>query len=62
MGLANDLLKQFEHMIESVTLIPSDGGRFEVTVNGKLIYSKLETRRHVQPGEVIGLVNKMIEG
>ena len=62
MGLANDLLKQFEHMIEGITLIPSDGGRFEVTVNGKLIYSKLETRRHVQPGEVIGLVNKMIEG
>ena len=62
MGLANDLLKQFEHMIEGITLIPSDGGRFEVTVNGRLIYSKLETKRHVQPGEVVGLVNKIIEG
>ncbi len=62
MGLASDLLKQFEHMIEGLTLVPSDGGRFEVTVNGKLIYSKLETKRHVQPGEVIGLVNKMVEG
>jgi selenoprotein W-related protein len=61
-GLANDLLKQFEHMIEGITLIPSDGGRFEVTVNGRLIYSKLETKRHVQPGEVVGLVNKIIEG
>ena len=49
-------------MIEGVSLIPSDGGRFEVTVNGKLIYSKLQTKRHVQPGEVIGLVNKMVEG
>ncbi len=62
MGLASDLLKQFEHMIEGLTLVPSDGGCFEVTVNGKLIYSKLETKRHVQPGEVIGLVNKMVEG
>jgi selenoprotein W-related protein len=61
-GLAGELLKQFEHMIESLTLVPSDGGRFEVTVNGKLIFSKLETRRHVQPGEVVGLVNKMVEG
>jgi selenoprotein W-related protein len=61
-GLANDLLKQFEHMIEGITLIPSDGGRFEVTVNGKLIYSKLETKRHVQPGEVVGLINKIVEG
>ncbi len=62
MGLAGELLKHFEHMIEDLSLVPSDGGRFEVTVNGKLIYSKLETKRHVQPGEVIGLVNKMVEG
>ncbi len=62
MGLAGELLKQFEHMIENLSLVPSDGGRFEVTVNGKLIYSKLQTKRHVQPGEVVGLVNKMVEG
>ncbi len=61
MSLASDLLKQFEHMIEGLTLVPSDGGRFEVTVNGKLIYSKLETKRHAQPGEIIGLINKMVE-
>ncbi len=62
MSLAGDLLKQFEHMIEDISLVPSDGGRFEVTVNGKLIYSKLETKRHVQPGEVVGLINKIVEG
>jgi selenoprotein W-related protein len=61
-GLAGELLKQFDHMIEDLSLIPSDGGRFEVTVNGKLVYSKLETKRHVQPGEIVGLVNKMVEG
>jgi selenoprotein W-related protein len=61
-GLAGELLKQFEHMVGSLSLIPSDGGRFEVTVNGRLIYSKLETNRHAQPGEVIGLINKMVEG
>jgi selenoprotein W-related protein len=60
-GLANDLLKQFEHVVEAVTLIPSDGGRFEVTVNQKLIYSKLQTKRHANEGEIVGLVNKMIE-
>lgn len=62
MGLAGELLKQFEHMIDSLSLVPSDGGRFEVTVNGKLIYSKLDTKRHVQPGEVVGLINKIVEG
>jgi selenoprotein W-related protein len=57
-----DLLKQFEHVIESVMLIPSDGGKFEVSVNGKLVYSKLKTNRHAEPGEIVGLVNKIIEG
>lgn len=62
MGLAGEVLKQFEHLMETMTLVPSDGGRFEVTVNDRLIYSKLQTNRHVQPGEVVGLINKMMEG
>lgn len=62
MGLAEELLKQFEHLIESLTLVPSDGGKFEVSVNGHLIYSKLATQRHAEAGEVVGLVNKMVEG
>jgi len=61
-GLAGEVLKQFEHLMETMTLVPSDGGRFEVTVNDRLIYSKLQTNRHVQPGEVVGLINKMMEG
>jgi len=51
-----ELTKQFEQDIKSIRLIPSEGGRFEVTVDGHLIYSKLETRRHAEPGEVAGLV------
>jgi len=27
----------------ALKLIPADGGRFEVTLDGELIYSKLET-------------------
>jgi selenoprotein W-related protein len=61
-GLAGELLKQFEHLIANISLVPSDGGRFEVTVNNRLVYSKLKTGRHVQPGEVVGLINKMVEG
>ncbi len=48
--------------MEGITLVPSDGGRFEVTVNGRLIFSKLSLQRHAQPGEVIGLINKIVEG
>jgi selenoprotein W-related protein len=60
-GLASDLLEHFEPEIESVTLVPSDGGRYEISVNQHLIYSKLQTGRHAEPGEVIGLIQKLIK-
>ncbi len=60
MSLAEELLKNYEHVIESVVLTPSDSGRFEVTANGELLYSKLATHRHAEPGEVLGLVRKMV--
>jgi len=58
-SLANDLLKNFESQIESVALHPSSGGRFEVSVNGELIYSKLQTGRHPERGEVIDLIRNL---
>ena len=61
MSLAEELLKNYEHMLEEMTLVPSDGGRFEVTVNGQLLFSKLSTHRHAEAGEVLGLVRKLVE-
>ena len=55
-----ELLKDFEPEIEAVTLIPSDGGRFEVQVNETLIYSKLKTGKHVEPGEISKLIQQHI--
>lgn len=55
-----ELVRACEYEIEEITLIPSDGGRFEVSVDGKLVYSKLQTKRHAEPGEVLGLVRKFI--
>ena len=60
MSLAEELLKNYEHMLEEMTLVPSDGGRFEVTVNGQLLFSKLSTHRHSEAGEVLGLVRKLV--
>ena len=57
--MTGELLNNFEHEIEAITLVPSDGGRFEVTVNDKLVYSKLQTGRHAETGEVVGLIRKM---
>jgi selenoprotein W-related protein len=60
-SLASELLKKFEPEIETLALLPSEGGRFEVSVNGKLVYSKLQTGRHAEPGEVAGLVEKLLK-
>jgi selenoprotein W-related protein len=60
-GLADELLKNIEPEIESITLIPSEGGRYEVTVNDTMVYSKLQTGRHANPGEVMGLVEEFLK-
>lgn len=56
-----ELLKTFESEIETISLSPSDGGRFEVKVNGTLLYSKLRIHRHAGPGEVAELVRKYLQ-
>ena len=47
-----DLIKEFEPKVNSWELIPSDGGRFEVKVDDKVVYSKLQTGRHTDSGEL----------
>ena len=54
--MADKILEEFEHQIESFTLIPSGGGVFEVIVGDELVYSKKETGRHTDYDEVGPLV------
>ncbi len=55
-----ELLRHYEHVIEEIKLIPSDEGRFEVMVNGQLLFSKLQLHRHAEAGEVVELVRKLV--
>ena len=41
--MAEELLSTFGQDVSSFRLIPSHGGRFEVTINGEPVYSKLKT-------------------
>ena len=52
MSATNDLLSDYQHVIESLTLITGGAGVFDVRVDGELIYSKGQTGRHAEPGEV----------
>jgi selenoprotein W-related protein len=57
-GLFNELLndKELEAQIESLRLIPASGGKFELTVDGELLFSKKTLGRHAEPGELYALV------
>ena len=57
-SLFNELMqdKAIEAQIEILEIIPSSGGRFEVIVNSELVYSKLTTGRHANPGEIHKLI------
>jgi predicted Rdx family selenoprotein len=41
-------------------LVPGSKGRFEVTLDGDLIFSKAALGRHAKAGEVAGLVRERI--
>ena len=47
-------------IIETIELVPSSKGRFEVTLDGELIFSKAALGRHANPGEVAGLVRARV--
>jgi selenoprotein W-related protein len=42
----------FKQRIDSLVLIPSSGERFEVTIDGKLVFSKLEKGRFPKFDEI----------
>ena len=53
MSAAHDLLNDYQHVIESLTLVTGSKGVFEVVVDDRPLYSKRATGRHAQPGEVL---------
>jgi predicted Rdx family selenoprotein len=50
----------YQHVIESFTLITGKGGAFELTVNDKVIYSKFALGRHAEPGELLDLFERHV--
>jgi selenoprotein W-related protein len=59
-GLADELLKGWAPIIASIEMLPSSKGRFEVTLDGELIFSKATLGRHAEPGEDVALVRDRV--
>lgn len=59
--MAAELLQNFETQVADITLVPSDGGRFDVSVDDNLVFSKHQEMRHAEPGEVLRLVKSALK-
>lgn len=55
MSATEDLLSNYQHIITDLRLVMGSKGIFDVTVDGEMLYSKAETGRHAEPGEVLEL-------
>ena len=60
MGAARDLLTNYQHVIEDLTLTTGASGVFDVKVDGELVYSKEQTGRHAEDGELLGIFRNII--
>jgi predicted Rdx family selenoprotein len=54
-GAARDLVLDYQHVIAELTVVMGSRGVFDVVVDGRTLYSKHETGRHAEPGEVLAL-------
>ena len=53
MRTASDLLTDYQHVIEDLTLVTGSKGVFDVEVDGQLLFSKKAAGRHATDGEVL---------
>ena len=60
MSAVSDLLSNYQHAITDLRLVMGGSGVFDVTVDGELLYSKKQTGRHAEDGEVLALFTELV--
>lgn len=60
MRTVEDVLRDYQHVIESVELRTGTGGIFLVEVDGDVLFSKQKVGRHAKPGEVLRLFRERV--
>ncbi len=60
MSLAKTLLESYKREIKRLTLIPSDKGRFEFSINGKLVYSKLKEGVFPEESHILAAIDRTV--
>lgn len=59
--MVDELLSNYQHVIESMELVTGKAGAFELSIDGELIFSKKTMqRRHAQPGEILEMFRDIV--
>ena len=58
--MASTLLTEYKQKLQSLELVPSDGGCFELTIDGELVYSKLDSGEFPDEGAMMAAVGKRL--
>ena len=53
MSAVADIMRDFQHVISELRIVPGSNGVFDVRVDGELIFSKKAEGRHAAAGEVL---------
>jgi selenoprotein W-related protein len=59
-SLADELLSRWAPVMRAVELTSGSSGRFEVTLDGELLFSKKATGRFPKAGEVVRLFEQKL--
>ena len=60
MSLAGEVLSRWAPIMRAVELVSASHGRFDISLDGELIFSKKASGRFPKPGEVAGHFEKKL--
>lgn len=60
LAVAEELIKNYQHVISRLTFKMGSKGVFEVQVDDKVIFSKRALNRHPSQGEVLGSFKELL--
>ena len=55
-----EVLPRFKQDLAEIVLVPDQGGRFELSLDGEIFYSKLETGQFPDPQAVIREIERRL--
>ncbi|MCH7789981.1 MAG: Rdx family protein [Acidobacteria bacterium] len=60
MSAVSDLLSNYQHIIDELTLVTGSKGVFDVVVDDETLYSKGVSGRHANDGEILELFTELV--